>query len=77
MAGNKAGAIKAKETMLREYGLTEDGKSAAHVRAGAAGGRAGRGPGYGGGFSAGEAGRERARIYGAIGGRISRRKKSV
>ena len=44
-------------------------------RIGRRGGANGKGLGYTGGFAAGGEGRERARIYGAVGGRISRKVK--
>jgi len=66
MAGTKAGAAKAVAKIRAERG--ED----FFARIGAKGGKMGKT----GGFAAGEAGRERARVYGAIGGRISRRTKS-
>ncbi len=65
MAGTKAGAAKAVAKIRAERG--ED----FFARIGAKGGKNGKT----GGFAAGEAGRERARVYGAIGGRISRRTK--
>ena len=67
MAGTKAGGQKAAATNKKKYG------SDFYASIGAKGGQNGKT----GGFAAGEAGRERARIYGAIGGRISRRTKKV
>lgn len=67
MAGTKAGGKAAAATNKSKYG--DD----FYKRIGSKGGKKGRT----GGFAAGEAGRERARIYGAIGGRISRRGKQV
>ena len=63
MAGTKAGGTKAAQTNKQKYG------SDFYAKIGAKGGKLGKT----GGFAAGEAGRERARVYGAIGGRISRR----
>ena len=65
MAGTKEGGAKACATNKEKYG--ED----FYKRIGSIGGKLGKT----GGFASGEAGRERARIYGAIGGRISRRRK--
>lgn len=65
MAGTKAGGQAAAKTNKQKYG--DD----FYKRIGSKGGRLGRT----GGFAAGAEGRERARIYGAIGGRISRRTK--
>jgi hypothetical protein len=67
MAGTKEGGLRAAETTKKRWG--ED----FHKHIGAIGGRNSKT----GGFAAGDAGRERARIYGAIGGRISRRTKKV
>lgn len=67
MAGTKAGGRAAAETNKKRHG------SDFYAKIGAKGGRLGKT----GGFAAGEAGRERARIYGAIGGRISRRTKKT
>jgi len=65
MAGTKAGGKAAAATNMKKYG------SDFYAKIGAKGGQ----NGTTGGFAAGEAGRERARIYGAMGGRISRRTK--
>ena len=65
MAGTKAGGQRAAETNKKKYG------SDFYAKIGAKGGQNGKT----GGFAAGDAGRERARIYGALGGRISRRTK--
>jgi hypothetical protein len=65
VAGSREGGLKAAETNRKKYGKDF------YKTNGAIGGKKSKG----GGFAAGEAGRERARIYGAIGGRISRRKK--
>ncbi len=63
--GTKDGAKKSVETILKTYG--ED-----YFRViGKKGGSRGRT----GGFAAGEEGRERARKWGAVGGRVSRRRK--
>lgn len=67
MAGTIAGGKRAAETNKRKYG--ED----FYVNIGAKGGK----KGTTGGFAAGEEGRARARIYGAIGGRKSRRGKRI
>ncbi|MBP9853078.1 MAG: uncharacterized protein QG629_638 [Patescibacteria group bacterium] len=67
MAGTKAGGSKAAATNKQKYG------SDFYAKIGAKGGKLGKT----GGFAAGEAGRERARVYGAIGGRISRRTKKA
>ncbi len=67
MAGTRAGGLKAAETNKKRYGDNFFG------RIGAIGGS----KGHTGGFADGEAGRERARIYGAVGGRISKRKPRV
>ena len=63
MAGTTAGGRKARETNIKKYGADF------YARIGKKGGKLGKT----GGFAAGEAGRERARIYGAEGGRISKR----
>lgn len=68
MAGNKQGALKARDTNIRKYG--ED----FYRKIGSSGGKNGYGKMYGGGFADGEAGRERARIWGAVGGKISKRR---
>lgn len=65
MAGTVAGGKAAAKTNMAKYG------DSFYKRIGAKGGSKGRT----GGFAAGDAGRERARVYGAIGGRISRRPK--
>jgi uncharacterized protein len=65
MAGTKAGGQAAAATNKKKYG------SDFYAKIGAKGGRLGKT----GGFAAGDAGRERARVYGAMGGRISRRTK--
>lgn len=65
MAGNKAGGQAAAATNKQRYGKDF------YAKIGAKGGRLGRT----GGFGQGEAGKERARIYGAIGGKISKRRK--
>ena len=67
MAGTVAGGKAAAATNKKKYG------SDFYAKIGAKGGSKGRT----GGFAAGEAGRERARVYGAIGGRKSRRTKRV
>lgn len=67
MAGTKAGGQKAAATNKAKYGRDF------YAKIGAAGGRLG----HTGGFAAGEEGRKRAREYGAIGGRISRRREKV
>ena len=67
MAGTKAGGQKAAATNKKKYG------SDFYANIGAKGGQLGKT----GGFAAGDAGRERARVYGAIGGRISRRTKKA
>ena len=71
MAGTKEGGLKAALANKKKYGPDF------YAKIGAKGGRNGRGAGYGGGFSAGGAGRERARVYGAIGGRLSKRGKAL
>jgi hypothetical protein len=65
MAGTKQGGQAAAATNKKKYG------SDFYAKIGAKGGKNGKT----GGFAAGDAGRERARVYGAIGGRISRRTK--
>jgi len=65
MAGTKAGGQKAAATNKKKYGADF------YAKIGEKGGKNGKT----GGFAAGDAGRERARVYGAIGGRISRRTK--
>lgn len=65
MAGTKAGGQAAAATNKKKYGADF------YAKIGAKGGKLGKT----GGFAAGDAGRERARVYGAIGGRISRRTK--
>lgn len=67
MAGTKAGGQAAARTNKQKYGDDFYG------RIGAKGGKNGKT----GGFAAGEAGHERARVFGAIGGRISRRGKTI
>jgi len=65
----KEGVEVLKATMIEKYGSYE--AYCAFMRSiGAKGGKLGKN----GGFAAGEAGRDRARKYGAIGGRISRRR---
>lgn len=66
MAGTTLGGKKAARTNESKYGKNF------YRKIGAIGGAKSRG----GGFTDDEAGRERARIYGAIGGRISKRGKS-
>lgn len=64
MAGTKEGGKRAaQKNLARDPNF--------YARIGAMGGKNGKT----GGFAAGDAGRERARVYGAIGGRISRRTK--
>lgn len=63
------GIVKTKKTMIDRYGLTEDGKSAFHVRVGAIGGQNGNT----GGFAANH---ELAREAGRKGGQISKRGKA-
>ena len=65
MSGTLAGGRKARDTNKKLYGDDY------YVKMGAIGGKLGRT----GGFAAGEEGRKRARIYGAVGGRISRKVK--
>jgi hypothetical protein len=67
MAGTKAGGLKAAATNKARRGADF------YAKIGAKGGKNGRT----GGFAAGDEGRERARVYGAIGGRISRRTKKA
>jgi len=67
MAGTIEGGRKAAATNKKRRG---DGW---YATIGAKGGAKGRT----GGFAAGPEGKERARIYGAIGGRISRRGKAI
>lgn len=67
MAGTLKGGRAAAKTNKALYGKDF------YRRIGAMGGK----KGHTGGFAAGEAGRERARKYGAIGGRISRRGKTI
>lgn len=64
MAGTVEGGKEAARTNKKKYGADF------YARIGAKGGANGRT----GGFAAGEAGRERARVYGAIGGRKSKRR---
>jgi len=65
MAGTVAGGKAAAATTKKRYGADF------YAKIGAIGGKNGKT----GGFAAGEEGRTRARIYGAIGGRKSRRVK--
>jgi hypothetical protein len=67
MSGTKEGGLKAAVTNKLKYG--ED----FYGIIGAVGGS----NGHTGGFGQGEEGRKRARIYGAIGGKMSRRRKKV
>ena len=73
MAGTQAGGVAAAVTNKKKYG------NDFYARIGAIGGR----NGHSGGFASALLGKddltgpERARIYGAIGGRISRRTKKV
>lgn len=67
MAGTKAGGRAAAATNKKKYG------SDFYAKIGAKGGH----NGHTGGFAAGEEGRERARIFGAMGGRVSRRTKKT
>jgi hypothetical protein len=64
MAGTSTGGRAAAEKNMKRYGKDF------YARIGAKGGR----KGTTGGFAAGKEGRERARKYGAIGGKISRRR---
>lgn len=66
MAGTREGGLKAAATNKKN-------RPDFYRYIGAIGGR----NGHTGGFADGEEGRERARKYGAIGGRISRRRKKV
>jgi general stress protein YciG len=66
MAGTKLGGQKA---ALKNLARDPD----FYKKIGAVGGANGRT----GGFAAGEAGRERARVYGAVGGRLSKRTKQI
>lgn len=66
MAGTSAGGRAAAKKNIDRYGKDF------YARIGAKGGRKSNT----GGFAAGKAGRERARKYGAIGGKISRRRQS-
>lgn len=67
MAGTKDGGKSAALTNKQKYGADF------YARIGASGGRRG----HTGGFAAGKEGRERARKYGALGGRLSRRRKQT
>jgi hypothetical protein len=67
VAGTKLGGKRAAKTNKQKYGADF------YAKIGAKGGKKGKT----GGFGDGEAGRERARMYGAIGGRISRRGSST
>ena len=67
MAGTKLGGMKAAHTNKLRRGNDW------YAKIGAKGGQKGRT----GGFAAGAEGKERARVYGAIGGRISRRGKAI
>lgn len=67
MPGTRSGGLKAAAKNRQKYGKDF------YSRIGRIGGQ----KGHTGGFAAGEEGRRRARIYGAIGGRISRRKKKA
>jgi hypothetical protein len=71
MAGTKQGAAKMKATMIAKLGSYEAYKEDLRIKS-VKGGK----NGHTGGFAAGYDGRERARIYGAVGGRISRRGKN-
>jgi hypothetical protein len=66
MAGTKKGGQAAAQTNKTRHG------SDFYARIGAKGGQMG----HTGGFGAGEEGRKRAAVYGAIGGKISRRRKT-
>lgn len=68
MAGSKAGAAKAKATLLKSLG--EDGYKQFYANIGRTGGQNGKGPDYKGGFASS---RELAAQAGAIGGAISKR----
>jgi hypothetical protein len=63
MAGTKSGGMAAARTNKERYGKNF------YRELGAKGGRASKT----GGFAAGEEGRERARVFGAIGGKKSKR----
>lgn len=67
MAGTKDGGKQAAATNKEKYG------NDFYRKIGSLGGK----NGHTGGFAAGDAGRQRARVYGAVGGRISRRPKKV
>jgi hypothetical protein len=67
MSGTPKGAAKARATIEKRYGKTF------YAKIGAIGGK----KSTNGGFGAGEEGRARARKYGALGGRVSRRRKTV
>lgn len=67
MAGTKEGGKKTAATNIKKYG--ED----YYRKIGGIGGH----NGHTGGFDQGEAGKERARVYGAIGGKISKRRKKI
>ncbi len=71
MVQTKQGAAKAQQTIISKYGLTEDGKSALHVRAGKKGGQ----NGFGTGFAMQP--KEKVRAAGRRGGAISRRGKAI
>jgi hypothetical protein len=77
MPGTKAGAAKAKQTIINRYGVDQDGKSLLHKRVGAEGGKVSVGGGFAhdGIGSDGLTGRERASIVGAKGGKAKRRKR--
>ena len=66
MSGNSIGGKKAAARNKEKYGPDF------YKKIGAKGGKLG----HTGGFAAGEAGRDRASVYGAVGGRISRRGKN-
>lgn len=70
MSGTKAGAAKAQQTIKTKYGVTDDGKSAMHQRAGIEGSK--HTPSESRGFAGN---RELASTAGKIGGRISRKRK--
>lgn len=67
MPGTISGGQKAADTNRKKYGKDF------YARIGKKGGKLGTT----GGFAAGEEGRSRARKFGAIGGRISRRRKAT